>query len=104
MFLWSLKLGLLLKKNESVFLKIHRCMINSIQFIIELRYLSSIKPGDYCPQILNGQTQMICVCSADSALPTFLENSESEQIHLCRNMIFIIKIWLFGAFFDLSRR
>ena len=24
-----------------------------------------------------------------SALPTFLENSESEQIHSCRNMIFI---------------
>jgi len=96
MILWSLKLGLFFKKNESVFLKIHRDIINSIQFIIELRYLSSIKPVYYCPQILNGQTQMNCVCTSNIAREFWVRADSFMSEHDFYS--------LFGAFFDLSSR
>ena len=100
MFLLSLKFGLFLKKNESVFLKIHRCMIDSIHFITELRYLSSIKPGDYCPKILNGQTQMNRVCTSNISREFSREFWVRADSFMSKHDFY----WLLAAIFDLHVR
>ena len=65
-------------------LKIHRCIINCIEFIIELRYLSPLSMETIVFKFWIVRSRWYV-----SAVLMFLENSESEQIHSRRSITFI---------------